>query len=70
MSLKLPDVAYDVDMSGCVRKQWKELVLKGKLNTSKICTYLFTVLEATALSVFKALDSINKIIIVVHAASQ
>jgi hypothetical protein len=53
MSLKLPDVAYDVDMSGCVRKQWKELVLKGKLNTSNVPWYLFIVLEATALSVFK-----------------
>ena len=29
MSLKLPDIAYDVSMGGGVRKQWKELVLKG-----------------------------------------
>jgi hypothetical protein len=31
MTLRLPDVAYDLDLSGLVRKQWKEMVLKGRI---------------------------------------
>jgi hypothetical protein len=36
MSLKLDDIAYDTSLGSTVRKQWKELILKGRMRIKTI----------------------------------